>query len=158
MNFWGKGEVSLELHLSLNKFQCISGVKLRHLSLVLPFFCFHHPKWLNEEKIVQRLIGMIHPSKDDNVSSNYNYRNTCLYINCVQCLSCHWIGFYWLIAVDENWNKQLLQCISGILRSCSRSLWGFFFSCSLFPATFQCFTVFVWHYPAEPWTDDPNPG
>lgn len=27
-----------------------------------------HPKWLNEEKIVQRLIEQIHPSKDDNVS------------------------------------------------------------------------------------------
>ncbi|KAE8593954.1 hypothetical protein XENTR_v10019384 [Xenopus tropicalis] len=26
--------------------------------------------WLNEEKIVQRLIGMIHPSKDDNQHSN----------------------------------------------------------------------------------------
>lgn len=28
-----------------------------------------HPKWLNEEKIVQRLIEQIHPSKDDNVSA-----------------------------------------------------------------------------------------
>lgn len=27
-----------------------------------------HPQWLNEEKIVQRLIEQIHPSKDDNVS------------------------------------------------------------------------------------------
>lgn len=26
------------------------------------------PQWLNEEKIVQRLIEQIHPSKDDNVS------------------------------------------------------------------------------------------
>lgn len=27
------------------------------------------PQWLNEEKIVQRLIEQIHPSKDDNVSA-----------------------------------------------------------------------------------------
>lgn len=26
------------------------------------------PQWLNEEKIVQRLIEQIHPSRDDNVS------------------------------------------------------------------------------------------
>lgn len=27
------------------------------------------PQWLNEEKIVQRLIEQIHPSRDDNVSA-----------------------------------------------------------------------------------------
>lgn len=27
------------------------------------------PQWLNEEKIIQRLIEQIHPSKDDNVSA-----------------------------------------------------------------------------------------
>lgn len=78
------------IYLSLNQFQCISGVDLRHLSLVLPLFCFHYPKWLNEEKIVQRLIGMIHPSKDDNVSSSYNYGGTCLYI--LVCSVGHAVG------------------------------------------------------------------
>ena len=39
------------------------------------------PQWLNEEKIVQRLIEQIHPSKDDSVSAAARELRPCVPLN-----------------------------------------------------------------------------